>query len=386
LLLLYPLQRGVRTVADLHGDHITTSGGMLLAQNTLAMLQLAGLLVVSYGSLLVLGSAAASNGAGTLPYQPRTLAVGPATAGHDTTGVRASTDAWVVLGKELPLLAFCGDCFIGNMLVPMTSATVRVAAVSPGALQAMSIKLLRGREFAAQDSPDSRRVAVLSRVAASKLFPGADPIGRAVRTGLGPAGEYTVVGIVQDLAPSGLGNSGAAIPVLYVSLSQHTPQAIETAVPNYSRETPAGFTSLAQRLATITAPLRWFAAIFGLLALAATGLGVFALATAMSELVLLRQRDIAIRLAIGAEPRHVLRWIIGKALTITGVGVFVGLSGARWLGDVLSTHLSASVVGDLYALGALSLMFGVVGIVASWRPARRASRVQPSAVFADPTG
>jgi ABC-type antimicrobial peptide transport system permease subunit len=179
--------------------------------------------------------------------------------------------------------------------------------------------------------------------------------------------------------------SGAALPILYVALDQHTPQRVEAGVANYSLETPAGFTSLARRFDVVQAPLRWFAATFALLALTATGLGVFALATAMSEMVALRRRDIAIRLAVGAEPRHIVAWIIGKALTITGAGVFVGLSLARWLGDIMSRHLSASVVGDLYLLAQLSLAFGVVGILASWRPARRASRVQPSAVFADPT-
>jgi hypothetical protein len=384
LLLLYPLQRGVRTVADLHGDHITTSGGLLLVQNILAMLQLAGLLVVSYGSLLILRSAAAADAAGSLPYRPRTVAVSRVSAGDTSIGVRASTDAWVGLSKELPLVAFCGDCFIGNMLVPMTSAAVRVVAVAPGALHAMSVSMLRGREFARSDRPGAPRVALLSHAASAQLFPGAEAIGRSVRTGFGPSSEYAIVGVSQDIAPSGLGMNGAALPILYVALDQHAPHAIEVAVANFSRETPRGFTSLARRFETLQAPLRWFAAIFALLALAATGLGVFALATAMNEMVALRRRDIAIRLALGAEPRHIVTWIVGQALAITGVGVVVGLSGARWLGDELSRHLSASLIGDLYSLAVLCLAFGVVGLMASWRPARRASRVQPAAVFADP--
>ena len=385
LLLLYPLQRGVRTVADLHGDHVTTSGGMLLVQNTLAMLQLAGLLVVTYGALLILRSASSANGPGTLPYLPRTWAVAPSPAPDAPANGRSSTDAWVGLGKELPVLAFCDACYIGNVLKPINTAAVRVMAISPGALKTMSIRMRRGREFLPTDSAGTPRVAVLSHAASARLFPSADPVGREVRTGFAPAGAYTIVGVAEDVAPSGLGNPGASLPILYVALAQHTPQAIDVAVANFSVETPAGFTSLARRFAMLEAPLRWFAALFALLAVSATALGAFALATAMSEMVALRRRDIAIRLAIGGEPRHIVAWILGKALTITGVGVVVGLSGARWLGDVLGRQLSASVASDLYALATLSLAFGVVGIVASWRPARRASRLQPSTIFADPT-
>jgi len=341
--------------------------------------------VVTYGSLLILRSASGVSASGPLPYEPRSISVAPRPAAGDSTGHRSSTDAWVGLGKELPLIAFCGDCFIGDALVPMTSATVRVIAVAPKTLEAMKVEMLVGRGFGPEDATAaSPRTAILSHTAASQLFPGTSPLGREVRAGFGPAGAFTVVGVAASVAPGGLGNSGAALPILYLSLDQVTPHAIETAVTNYSVEQPAGFTSLAARFKILEAPLKWFAAIFALFALASTGLGVFALATAMSEMVSLRQRDIAIRLAIGAEPRHIVRWVAGKALVISGIGVLVGLSGARWLGDLLSRFLSASVISDLYALAWLSLSFGLIALLASWAPARRASRMQPSAVFADP--
>jgi predicted lysophospholipase L1 biosynthesis ABC-type transport system permease subunit len=205
------------------------------------------------------------------------------------------------------------------------------------------------------------------------------PIGRRPRRSPGTAGAVIASAAVLTLAAI------LCSVTFRVHVGWPPTVAPRLAVANFSGETPRGFTSLARRVEALQAPLRWFAAIFVLLALAATGLGIFALATAMSEMVALRRRDIAIRLAIGAEARHIVAWILGKALTITGVGVVVGLSGARWLGDVLSRHLSASVASDLLVLALLCLAFGAVGVVASWRPARRASRVQPAAVFADPT-
>ena len=128
---------------------------------------------------------------------------------------------------------------------------------------------------------------------------------------------------------------------------------------------------MARRQGTFRAPLGWFGALFAVLALSGTGIAAYSLIAVMNETVRLRQRDIAIRLALGAQARDIRRWVTRRTLRITLAGVVVGVSGARWLG-VLLHGPERSAEGDVAWLGVMILAFGALGLVASWLPARRA--------------
>ncbi len=421
--LLAPLQRGgVRAIADLHGDHVTTPGGRLQLQNAVVVVQLAGLLVAAYSTVLILRDGPRARGGAALHY-PDSLAVVPLVwdnpvwggaaerargyrrllAAMDRAGVEAaltSPDAWVGLGKELPLLAFCGNCFESMLLKPINSATVRAVAAAPNALKQMGVGV-RGRDLASRDTLGATRVTVLSEVAARQLFPGANPIGLDVRTGLDSADTYTVVGVARSLAPRGLGATSRPLPMAYFSLLQHPPVVAETTlraddVGRLERAVARGFgrtragprlgapTPLRARLAEFGAPLAWFGGIITALTVAAALLGILGLAAVMSQVVTLRRRDISIRLAIGALPRHVELWLLGKALRLTGVGVLLGLSGARWVGWLMREETARALESDFAVLCLLAACFAPIGLVACWLPARRAARVQPATVWSEP--
>ena len=418
-LLLAVLQRGARAVSELHGGHITTSGPLLMVQSALAVLQLAGLLIVSYGSLLlVTDSADVPVAGGALP--PGAEVAAPLTFASARPDVRAagyrqllralepagtarvavtSPDAWLGIGKELPVLALCDECRVGMIIRPMSVERVRMVAVAPGALALLRARIHRGRGILPRDSTGAPLVAVLNAAAALALYPGGDPLGKPLLAGATPDMRYTVVGTTAFEAPRVFGNP-AHVPLVFVSALQHPPQLAEAVAPRphwdslrtrldaVPLDTPSSLphfgegTSLARRWDTFTAPLGWFGALFAVLALSGTGIAVYSLVAVMIAIVRQLERDIAIRMAVGAEPRHIAWWVTRRTLWITLAGVLVGVSGARWLGVILHGP-ERSAEGDVALLGLMILAFGALGLVASWLPARRALRVPPAAAFAD---
>ena len=418
-LLLTILQRGARTVAELHGNLITTSGPLLLIQSALAVLQLAGLLMVTYGSLLILADSAL--GRDTPAEAPNSAtASAPLVFASPRPEVRAagyrllpqvmqpkgparvavtSPDAWLGTGKELPMLALCEECFVGQILRPVSVERVRIVAVAPHALTLLGARIARGRGILSGDTVGARLVAVLNAAATYALYPGGDPLGKPLLAGATPDMRYTVVGTTPFEAPRVFGNP-AHVPLVFVSALQHPPQRAEAiapaalwdstrarlraAPPDTVAPLPAlgASTTLASRLETFTAPLGWFGALFAVLALSGTGIAAYSLIAVMNETVRLRQRDIAIRLALGAQARDIRRWVTRRTLRITLAGVVVGVSGARWLG-VLLHGPERSAEGDVAWLGVMILAFGALGLVASWLPARRALRVPPATAISE---
>jgi hypothetical protein len=419
VVLLTILQRGVRTVSELHGSNVTASGPLLLIQSALAVLQLAGLLIVTYGTLLIATDSAAPQGAGSASLSDSTVAA-PLTFASRESRVRAagyrrltqlvkaegparvalaSPDAWLGEGKELLVLAICDECSVGAVLRPLSAGYVRVVAAAPRALSLLGAPVTRGRGIVPADTAGAAPVAVVNLAAAYALFPGGNPLGKPIIAGTTSQVRYTVVGVTSFEAPPVFGNP-AHVPVVFVAAFQHPPRRAEAIAPTalwnpdlrrIRAVTPdAGAplpdigegTPLARRRNTFRAPLVWFGVLFAVLALSGTGIAVYSLVAVMNETVRLREREIAIRLALGAQATHIQRWVARRTLRITMAGVVVGLSGARWLGVLLHGPVR-SAEGDVALLGVMALVFAALGLLASWLPARRAARVAPAAAFAE---
>ncbi len=416
------VERGVLRVTDIHGDHVTAHGTAVRGQSALAVLQLAAVLCVTYGGALVLRSAGVIDRGVPRPSADTTMvlplrwtgdgAVAPVAraaayarlfralhqGGVPETAV-TSPDAWIGLGKDLAVISLCDDCFIGSSFVPMSSTRLRAVTADPGALTRMGLRLERGREFAASDEHGASLVAVLSAAAAARLFPGADAVGRVVRLDPRGSADYRVVGIVSDLAPRGLGSTGGRQAAIYLAVLQHPPVLAEIAVPGGDvarvrdavRATPGAprpdvgdAYRLDDRRRRFEAPLTWFGALMGTLAIAGLGVALLSFAAVMVQMVRLRRREIAIRIAVGARITDVVRWLFGRAAIIIGVGLLLGLTVARWVGDLLGEHLGRSVEGDLWLLLRLMCALAVVGFVVTLLPAWRAARVEPAAAWGDP--
>jgi putative ABC transport system permease protein len=413
LLLLVILQRGVRSVAQLHGTHITTSGPLLFVQHCLAALQVAALLVVTYGCTLILRASAASMAEGRLalsdssvigsmdwaasvrgPFEraDRIRAVAPSMMRPYARITLSSPDAWIGMGKELRVLAPCGDCRIGPYYRPLNAATVRMIAVAPGSFRSRHLTQA-GRDFTAADTMGGQRVAVLNNAAWQAMYPGSQTMDHLFQVGVNDV-AYTVIGVVHYEAPPVLGNSGP-IPIAFVPIFQHPPAEPEVTAPANGWDNmrarvtamPADAPSfgnprpLAARMDEFIQPLGWFSALFAGLAGSATGIAAYSLVAVMIQMVTLRERDIAIRIAIGAERKHIERWVLTRTVWLTGAGTVLGITGARYVAVMLHGP-SHYAISDVAWLLLMVLVFGALGIFASWLPARRAAAIEPMVVWA----
>jgi hypothetical protein len=312
----------------------------------------------------------------------------PALAPAASRVTLASADAWLGLGKELHILAICGECHIGEFPKPLNAATVRVIAVGPHTFDAMQA----GRDFTPTDTMGGKRVAIINRSAYRAMYPGGYPTGHVFRTGHDD--EYSVVGLLSFEPPPIFGNSGP-IPLVFVPIFQHPPAEPEVTAPASGWDgvrarvaaMPADAPSfgnprpLAARMDEFIQPLGWFSALFAGLAGSATGIAAYSLVAVMIQMVTLRERDIAIRIAVGAERKHIERWVVARTTWLTGAGIVLGMTGARFVAVLL--HGPANYAeSDIMWLVVMAVGFGGMGILASWLPARRAARVEPMVVWA----
>jgi len=279
-------------------------------------------------------------------------------------------------------------------------------AVTPGYLEMLQVPLLRGRTLRESDGPDAPLVAVVNETFAQRLWPGEDPLGRhfAVRQAEDPADEespqersFAVVGVTrdgkyedfddeatsyfwtsfyQDYAPSaavtlkGAVSAEAMVPLLREHVDME-PGEVPLLGPT-TLESQVSVQFLHLRIASKV--LGWGGA-FGLI-LAAIGIyGV--VSVAVTE----RTREMAIRLAIGAERLQVIRGVAGGGMALAAVGLVIGLAVVLPLAHLLRSVLYGVGAVDLVALGGGIGILALSALVASVVPARRATRIDPMKIL-----
>ena len=275
------------------------------------------------------------------------------------------------------------------------AASIYHRLVTPGLLGAMRIPLLRGRDVAALDGPDAPPVAIVSARLAARLWPGADPIGKRLRIAREGSPWRTVIGVAGDVRERFDVHEAwylpyaqnAASPAAEVLVPMVRSPLEEAALAALVREAVAaidpslavsGMTTMErirnetltqERVAAQTVSLF---AVLGL-GLAAIGTyGVIAYATAR------RTREFAIRVALGAEPRSLLRLVMSQGLALAASGVVAGIAAAAALHRVVASQLSQLARSDPRIYGGVSVLLLLVAAAAIWLPARRALGVDPS--------
>jgi putative ABC transport system permease protein len=250
------------------------------------------------------------------------------------------------------------------------------------------------------DTPGAQRVAVVNESFVRRFFPNEEPIGKRV-TFDGPTGSgvrwTTIVGVVADTRRGGFNRPPWAevyFPhqqdgdrrMFVVARTSGDPAALARAaqaeVWAIDREQPvASVRTVAEAMAQSEANRRFVTLLLGVFAtvalvLAAIGVyGVLAYATAQ------RTQEIAIRMALGADRRDVLRMVLGAGTQLAAAGVAIGLAGALVLTQVLSGLLFGVSARDPLTFVLVPAALGTVALLASWIPARRAVRVEPVAVL-----
>jgi putative ABC transport system permease protein len=283
---------------------------------------------------------------------------------------------------------------------PGEEPSAHVRFISPDYFRTMEIPTLRGRSFTEQDGINDQRVAVVNRELASRIWPGADPLGQRLTFGdpAKPTAKWmTVVGVVGDVRGSNLGNESemelycsqyqspsaaaalvvrtAADPLRLVAPIRRALQEIDGDLPLDKVETMEQVvsSSLAQnRVKTV------LLGIFAALALVLAAVGIYGL---VSFSVAQRVHEIGIRIALGARRAEVLAMIIRQGMKLVAVGLAAGLGGAYASSRLLTDQVyKVSVVDPLTYIG-VPIVLTAVALLANWLPARRATRVDPLAAL-----
>lgn len=266
-------------------------------------------------------------------------------------------------------------------------------SVTPGYFELLGLEVLHGRDFRSGDTRGESRVAIINQALAERYFPDAQPLGKRLwlRGRQQPATQ--IVGVVANARTDDLAQ--AAEPEIYLSLwqagafSKHLvirteadPRAIMGAVQRELRAVEP--TVAVENVKTLdqirgdSLASRSFAMQlligFALVASVLTLGGIYGV---LSLSVASRRREIAIRTALGAEPRNLRRLIFGEGSQLIAVGVIVGLAAAVALSRVLESFLFEIEPTDPATLIGAGLLFAGVALLACWVPARRAAQVDP---------
>ena len=271
--------------------------------------------------------------------------------------------------------------------------------VMPGYFETLRVALRQGRTFTAGDDEKSPFVVIVNDAWVRKYFPGQDVLGKRLRFGYEGGGNAfnawrTIVGVVADTHDFGL--DLAAPPVFYLpqpqlSESQMVIVARTSVRPErMAQEMRAALAAIdpaqpvdwampfVDRVGSALAPRRFplqLLAAFAALALVLSALGIYGVTSyAVSQ----RTREIGVRIAIGAQARDVLGMIMGRALRLAGLGLAIGLLVALAGAHVMATQLYGVSERDPLTYAGISALLVAVAVLASWLPARRATRVDPA--------
>jgi predicted permease len=270
---------------------------------------------------------------------------------------------------------------------------VQVNSVSPGYLETIDVPLLRGRDFTEADATGAPLVVVINDTMAQRFWPGQEAIGKRF-TFFGDEAFTTVIGVARNAVYNGVGED--PIPFIYQPLRQnYSPQA---ALHVRGASDAAGLAGIVRRevqqidptlsvfnvrtledqASDALAPLRInviVLATFGGLALMLASIGLYGVA---SYSVAQRTREIGVRMALGAQPSSVLRLVLGHGLMLVAVGLGAGLVLALLLASAIPPDLLPNVSArDPLTFGGTSAVLAAVALVASYIPARRATRIDP---------
>jgi putative ABC transport system permease protein len=287
---------------------------------------------------------------------------------------------------------------------PNEAPRANFQGVTPDYFRAMGIALLKGRTFTERDALEAPAIAIINETIAKRYFPDEDPVGKRLamegRTPGQPApnrGDASpwseIVGVVADTRKLNL--SAETVPEIYVPYWQYpmqTPELlVRTNVPVVSAIAairdeikavnknipPPTIQTMDAMLADVVAQPRFqtmLLTLFGVVALLLSAVGIYSV---IEYSVSQRTHEIGIRMALGAENKHVLRLVVGHGMTLVLIGLAIGLAGAFALTRLMSGLLFAVSATDPLTFAGILVLLAGVALGACLVPARRATKVDP---------
>jgi len=277
---------------------------------------------------------------------------------------------------------------------PHESLEVGRADVSPRYFETMGIPLVEGRDFTADDNEKAPEVLIVDQTAANRYWPGQDPVGKKLRIW---NDLFTVVGVVKNTKHLFMNESPG--PMVYMSYYQNADW--ETIVQVKTKGNPADLGSLLERtihevdgslpvfdvrtvrdstaMANVFAVLQsTFAGIFAVIALMLAATGIYGVVAYRTQL---RTHEIGVRVALGASRGDVLRLVLRQGLTLTAIGLVVGLAAAFALTRLIGGLLYGIDANDPTTVMGVVVLLGAMSLAACYIPARRAMRANPMAAI-----
>jgi predicted permease len=309
--------------------------------------------------------------------------------------------------KSVPGIVDAGTTSMTPLLGGSWSHGIRVGAVndsaqftwvSPGYFSTMGIAVRLGRDFTLRDTRNSPRVAIVNETFVKRFVRGTDPIGQTLRTGEEPrypSTVYEIVGVIPDTQYNDL--RGERRPMVFGPDSQHPSPGPGANIMIHSNVAPDVAIArvreqFRQRYPTAIIEFSVFesrirdglvrerllamlAGFFGVLAVALTVVGLYGM---LSYVVAQRRPEIGVRVALGARRLDVLGLVMGEAGKLVLVGVIGGLGLSLLAGRSVASLLFGITPNDPLLLASACVLLGIIAAVASFLPARRATRVDPA--------
>jgi putative ABC transport system permease protein len=300
----------------------------------------------------------------------------------------------------------------GARQLPASESISLLFDITPGWLAAYGIALREGRDIDKRDGPDAAPAMLVNEAFVQRYFPGQSVVNRTVSltahmndAGDVAIGRKTIVGVVGDTIHTSIRE--AAIPTMYQPLAQRelplyyqffflavrpaaqTPaqisNSVSAAVAAINPNLKSTFRPMKERVDAalaqdlLAARLSLFGGALALL-LAAIGLyGVTAYAVAC------RRSELGIRLALGSAPSGVVRLVLWETIRLVGVGIALGIATSFWSSRFIASLLYGVSPADPLVVGGAAVMLGIVGFIAAWLPAYRASLTDPAMVLRQTT-
>ena len=302
-------------------------------------------------------------------------------------------------GTDLPLGSTWTKIFSIEGQVPTPGAGLNVdshTVVLENYFQTLGIPLIRGRFFSDVDTLKSTPVVIVNRTLADRYFHGQDPIGHRMKWGPPESDGYwmTIIGVVGDVKQFDLEKdvrpqtyesvlqypsfSGLRIALRGKSSAQNLITALRTAVHAIDSQLPImRVRTMEEIMSQSISPRRFYLILVLVFAVSAIALAAVGLYGVVSYAVEQRTREIGIRLSLGAARNDVLTLLLGWALSMVALGVITGIAGSLVIARVLRGFLFGIKPTDPITFLAVPLLLAAVALLASYIPARRATRVDP---------
>ncbi|HVQ36977.1 MAG TPA: ABC transporter permease, partial [Pyrinomonadaceae bacterium] len=302
---------------------------------------------------------------------------------------RATDNGYLVEGQPEPLPGLGPQAFRQD--------------VSDGYHQALKIPLIEGRLFTAQDTENTSLVVIVDQEFVARSFPNQparEVLGKRLRFGGDNGGWREIVGVVGHVKQYGLNEEGRA--QIYRPWTQITPEwkanltratdmivktsvdpvgligAIKREIQAIDKDQPiAQVQTLDDKLSESIAPQRLTLLLLGIFAVIALSLASAGIFGVMSYAVTQRTHEIGVRMALGAQPKDVLRLMVGQGMAVVVIGVGLGLAGAFVTTRLMTSLLFEVTAKDPITFAVVTIVLAVVALVACYLPARRATKVDP---------